>query len=97
MNATRLLLVTAALTSGLSAQDVAPPKGLLCEWRGGTPEISDPCPEFCWEAERQAAYRVVVYDAEPRDRPLWDSVWIWAAIVGLLSVEWFLRKRIGLP
>ncbi|HVP14151.1 MAG TPA: hypothetical protein VMS88_01330, partial [Terriglobales bacterium] len=28
---------------------------------------------------------------------LWESLWIFALIVGLLSLEWFLRRRRGLP
>lgn len=32
-----------------------------------------------------------------RDNDLWDRWWIFAAIIGLLCGEWFLRKRSGLP
>lgn len=32
-----------------------------------------------------------------RDSDLWDNGWIFAAIIGLLCMEWFLRKRAGLP
>jgi hypothetical protein len=31
------------------------------------------------------------------DDPLWDGVWFWALIVGLLSAEWYVRKKVGLP
>jgi hypothetical protein len=30
-------------------------------------------------------------------RRLWESPWMFALVVGLLSVEWFLRRRRGLP
>ncbi|MGD0092855.1 MAG: hypothetical protein ABSE73_23330, partial [Planctomycetota bacterium] len=32
-----------------------------------------------------------------RDNDLWDKPWIFGAIIALLCVEWFLRKRSGLP
>ncbi|MCW8133811.1 MAG: VWA domain-containing protein [Planctomycetota bacterium] len=32
-----------------------------------------------------------------RDSDLWDNGWIYSAIVVLLCLEWFLRKRAGLP
>ena len=28
---------------------------------------------------------------------LWESPWVFALVVGLLSVEWFWRRRRGLP
>ncbi|MCZ7646499.1 MAG: glutamine amidotransferase [Planctomycetota bacterium] len=33
----------------------------------------------------------------PRDKDLWDNGWVFAAIISLLCVEWFYRKRSGLP
>ena len=30
-------------------------------------------------------------------RSWWDRVWLLALILGLLGVEWFLRRRVGLP
>ena len=30
-------------------------------------------------------------------RRLWESPWVFALVVGLLSVEWFWRRRRGLP
>ena len=32
-----------------------------------------------------------------RDNDLWDKPWVFAVIIGLLCVEWFVRKRSGLP
>ena len=32
-----------------------------------------------------------------RDWDLWDNGWVFAAIIGLLCAEWFIRKRAGLP
>ena len=32
-----------------------------------------------------------------RDHDLWDRAWIFLLIIGLLSGEWYLRKRSGLP
>jgi len=31
------------------------------------------------------------------DRPLWDSPFVWASLMVLLSAEWFVRKRAGMP
>ncbi len=30
-------------------------------------------------------------------RRLWESPWVFALVVGLLGVEWFWRRRRGLP
>jgi len=32
-----------------------------------------------------------------RDNDLWDKPWVFAVIIALLCVEWFVRKRSGLP
>jgi len=40
-----------------------------------------------WEAARQLAHR---------QRPLWDRWWLWAAMIGLLGGEWWMRRREGL-
>ena len=34
--------------------------------------------------------------AAPRVQELWHSVWIYVAIIALLSIEWSLRRRWGL-
>ncbi|MBI1798454.1 MAG: hypothetical protein HYR73_02075 [Candidatus Eisenbacteria bacterium] len=33
----------------------------------------------------------------PESVRLWESPWLFALVVGALSVEWFLRRRRGLP
>jgi len=40
-----------------------------------------------WEAARQLAHR---------QRPVWDRWWVMAAMIALLGVEWWLRRREGL-
>jgi len=34
--------------------------------------------------------------AAPRVQELWHSIWIYVAIIALLSIEWSLRRRWGL-
>ncbi len=36
-------------------------------------------------------------DARPTIVPAWDRPWVFAAIVTLLSAEWYLRRRSGVP
>ena len=31
------------------------------------------------------------------DTSLWDSWWLWGLLVCVLSAEWLIRKRAGLP
>jgi hypothetical protein len=31
------------------------------------------------------------------DSPLWDNVWVWGLIIALLTAEWIIRKKAGLP
>ena len=31
------------------------------------------------------------------DDPLWDSWWVWSALITVLCAEWIIRKRAGLP
>jgi len=40
-----------------------------------------------WEASRQLAHR---------QRPIWDRWWLLTGILGLLAVEWWLRRQEGL-
>jgi len=42
---------------------------------------------------REATHVIEKY----RDNDLWDHPWVFLAIIGFLSSEWFLRKRSGLP
>src|SRR5262249_51733279 len=41
-----------------------------------------------WGASRQLAHR---------PQPIWDRAWILAGLLGLLGLEWWLRRQDGLP
>jgi hypothetical protein len=64
----------------------------LAEESGGgyyTPETLDGLPEA---VELPWARRAV-----SREFELWDSPWLFLGFVGLLSIEWTVRRRKGLP
>ena len=42
----------------------AAPTAMLCEWRADNMAVPDICPEFCWQAPGQTAYRVLVATSE---------------------------------
>lgn len=75
--------------------DLTPDSQLLAEWAassGGAVvslEQINTVPRLLDELRRQ---RPAV-----RQRTLWDSGWLFVFVVGVLSAEWALRKRMGLP
>jgi len=48
---------------GSSLVAAAAPTDLRCEWRVAPDSVTDPCPEFCWKASTQSAFRVAVAES----------------------------------
>jgi hypothetical protein len=40
-----------------------------------------------WEARRELSHR---------EQPVWDRWWVWAGLLGVLGLEWWLRRQEGL-
>lgn len=57
----------------VSAERLAPPGKLYCEWQVNPAAMKDRCPEFHWEVESQTAYQILVHDSPSRRKPVWDS------------------------
>jgi len=74
--------------------DLAPDNHLLAEWAaasGGAVvplEQVDTVPRLLADLRRRPAVR---------EHTLWDSGWLFAFVLGVLSIEWALRKQLGLP
>ena len=48
------------------------PQNLRCEWKTSPARVSDPCPDFFWEAPSQSALELMVADSpEGFQQPLW--------------------------
>jgi len=58
------------LTNSAVAQPPAP-TNLVCEWRKSPATVSNPCPEFAWEADGQARYEIEVTSADHVWKPGW--------------------------
>ena len=63
----------------------------LARWTGGR-VVGPAHAADLWNAFGEGRQTV----AERRERPLWDTPWLYLLIVGLLTAEWILRKRGGL-
>lgn len=64
----------------------------LCEATGGTMLGLDGAGELVRRLEDERAAALTTPDRVPA----WDSPWVFAAIVGLLGIEWIVRRRMGL-
>ncbi len=68
-----MLWLIAATALPAAVQPAAP----LCEWHRSGAVIHDPCPEFWWPRQQQAAWRIQVATSPGRlgKANLWDSGW----------------------
>jgi hypothetical protein len=65
----------------------------LAEVSGGAVVGGDDIPRMSEVVRRREARR----ELARREQPVWDRWWVCAALVGVLGLEWWLRRQEGLP
>jgi hypothetical protein len=65
---------------------------LLAETSGGAVITLSDVPRMAGVVQRWQERRELSH----REQPVWDRWWVLAGVVGLLSLEWWLRRQEGL-